>query len=264
MIPVLVALMLSALSVRAGVTNEMHLDVLSAGGRNYTNAVITRANAAYAVVSCEGGMVQIPMSDMPAAYQAQFGYTPARAAQFLNAENRIQKQRRDADNARRAALAQGGTNRPVRIMAIIDETSNGGIPFCSAQGFAGGILVKNLPDSIRQFLAGYRQLQADIAGCEQQINNLKVPPTPPTNTVSKPHMGKNLMVGNGAGFAWVKPATNNAAAVRRNTEDQLKVLETELARQTANYDRCTTIIAHPSSEFFGQKPIWICVGIPPQ
>ena len=264
MIPVLVALILSALSASAGSTNEMHMNVLPAGGKTYTNAIITRANAAYAVVSYQEGMVRIPMSNLPAAYQAQFGYTPERAAQFLSEENRIQKEGRRASALARQAAAQAllGTNRLVRITAIIDETSNGGIPFCSAQGIPGGILIKNLPDSIRQFFAGYRQLQAEVAGCQQQINNLKVPATPPTNAVSKPRMGKSLMVGSGAGFAWVKTQTNNAAAVRQNAEDRLNELQAELDRQTANYDRCTTILAHPSGDFFGQKPIWICVGAP--
>ena len=260
-IPALAALILSLLAALAGDTNAIHIDALPAGGNIYTNAIITRANPAYAVVSYQEGMVRIPMSNLPAAYQAQFGYTPERAAQFLSEENRIQKEGRRASALARQAAAQArlGTNRLVRITAIIDETSNGDIPFCSAQGIPGGILIKNLPDSIRQFFAGYRQLQAEVTGCQQQINNLRVPSTPATNAVTKPHLGKSLMVGNGAGFAWVKTQTNNAAAVRRNAEDRLNELQAELDRQTANYDRCTTIVAHPSGDFFGQKPIWICV-----
>src|SRR5208282_2089554 len=114
--PVLLALILSALSALAGATNEIHVDALPAGGRIYTNATITRVTPAYAVVSCQDGIVQIPMSNMPAAYQTQFGYTPEKAAQFLEEQKQLQQKRRAAFMARQAALqAMAGTNRPVRI-----------------------------------------------------------------------------------------------------------------------------------------------------
>ena len=51
MIMVLLALILPVLAVLAGATNEIHIDALSAGGRIYTNATITRANPAYAMVN---------------------------------------------------------------------------------------------------------------------------------------------------------------------------------------------------------------------
>lgn len=263
-IPVLVALILSAVAALAGATNEMHIDALPAGGKIYTNATITHANPAYAVVSYQEGMVQIPMSNMPAAYQAQFGYTPEKAAQFLDEQKRIQKRRRAAFLARQAALqALAGTNRPVRIIAVFDDNTFGGFPLCAADGINDGILVENLPDSVRQFLTGYGQLKSDIADCEQQINRLKAPETSAAQPAPQPRMGKSTLVGNGAGFVKVVPAQNdNTAAVRRNLEDRLNFLNAELALSTTNFDRYTTIMAHPSGQDYGGKPIWTCIGIP--
>jgi hypothetical protein len=263
--PVLVVLILSVLSALAGDTNEIRVGTLPAGGRFYTNATITRVTPAYAVVSYQEGMVQIPMSNMPAAYQTEFGYTPEAAAQFLDEEKQMQKKRRAAVLAQQAALqARMGTNRPVRITAIDDNPSFGGIPFCTTDAIKGGMLVENLPDSVRQFMAGYRQLQADIADCQQRLNKLKVPEPPPTNTVPQPpRLGKKTWVSSSAGFSRIIPKDDNTAAIRRDTEDRLKTLNARLAQATADYNRNTTILAHPSGQSYGGKPIWVCVGLPP-
>ena len=261
--PVLLVLILSALSALAGATNEIHVDALPAGGRIYSNATITRVTPAYAVVSCQDGIVQIPMSNMPAAYQTQFGYTPEKAAQFLEEQKQIQQKRRAAFLARQAALqAMAGTNRPVRITAIDDDPSFGGFPFCSVDGIDGGILVENFPDSVRQFLAGYRQLQADVADCQQQLDNLKVPQPPPVPTNSPPRLGKQTWIGGSAGYARIVIPKNDGAAARRDLEDRLRTLTAQLDEATTNYNLNTTIIAHPSGQSYGGKPIWVCAGLP--
>lgn len=264
-LPFLLMLILFTLPVLADATNDIRVGTLPAGGKIYTNATITRVTPAYAVVNYQEGMVQIPMSDMPAAYQTQFGYTPEKAAQFLEDEKQIQKQRRAAVLARQAALqAQAGPNRSIRITAIDDDPAFGGYAFCSVDGINGGMLVENLPDSVRQFISGYRQLQADIADCQQQLDILKVPEPSPASTVSQqPHLGKKTWIGDGTGYARIVIPKNDDAAVRRNFEDRLKTLNARLAEATANYNLCTTIMAHPSGQSYVGKPVWVCVGIPP-
>ncbi len=66
--------------------------------------------------------------------------------------------------ARQAAYNQAvaslvGTNRP---FSILDDLSNGGIPRCVIPEAPNGILVKNLPDPVRNFLNRKNQLAADI------------------------------------------------------------------------------------------------------
>jgi len=263
-IPVLLTLILSVLSAPAGGTNEIRVGALPAGDKIYTNAIITRMTPAYAVVSYQDGMVQIPMSNMPAAFQAQSGYTPEKAAQFLDQERQTQRKRRAAFLAQQAALqALAGTNRIVRITDIDDDPSYGGFPFCSVDGLSSGILVENFPDSVRQFMSGYRQLQADIADCQQQLDNLKVPKPPPVPTNSPPRLGKQTWVGGSGGYARIViPNNDDIAAARQNIEDRLKMLNDRRAQATTNYNLYTTIIAHPSGQTYVGKPIWVCVGIP--
>jgi hypothetical protein len=269
MIPVLLMLVWSTLSGLAGLTNEIRVGKLPAGGNIYTNATITRMTPAYAVVSYQAGVVQIPMSNLSAVYQAQSGYTPEKAAQFLEEEKQSQKQRRAAVQAQLAAFRPvAGTNRLVRIITIDDNPNFGGFAFCSVDVLKGGILVENLPEAVRQFMSGYRQLQADVADGEQQVNRLKAA-EPPANAAPQPHMGKNGATRNNAtGVYYLLPAPkpNDPVAdwknARRNADDRLKALNARLAQATTNYDRYTTIIAHPSGQWYVGKPIWVCVGIP--
>jgi len=262
MMAVFVTLILSTLAVLAEVANEPQIPALPAGGKIYTNAIITRVTPAYVVVNYQEGIVQIPMSDLPPAYQDQFGYTPEKAAQFLDQEKQNQKKERAAVLARQAVLeALAGTNRLIRITTVSSDLSYHSIPFCSADGIDGGILVENLPDSVRQFFTGYGQLQAEIANCHQQLDNIKVPDTnaPP----QPPQMGKGLMVENGSSFASVGgPPKDNTAAIRQNLEDRLSALNAQMAQATTNYNLYTTIIGRPTGELYGGKPIWICTGLP--
>ena len=235
---------------------------LAVGNMVYTNAVITRVTPAYALVNYEAGVAQIPMSNLPAVYQDQFGYTPQKAAQFLDEERQIQKKQQAALQAEQASLrARLGTNRPVQITAIYDGLDYGGYPYCTADGMRVGILVENLPYSVRQFMAGYRQLQADVVNCQQQINHLKAAPAPaqPATTPT----GKVMLVGKGGNYILVDPPPDKTAAVRKEVENRLINLTAQLATATSNYDLYTTIIAHPSGQFYVEKPIWICIGIPP-
>jgi hypothetical protein len=198
---------------------------------------------------------------LSAAYQARFGYTPEKAAQFLNEERQTQKKRRAAFQTQQAApRTLAGTNRPVRITAIDDRLQYGGFPLCSVDVVQGGMLVENFPDSVRQFMSGYRQLQVEVADCQQQLDSLNSvakslakPPPPPT-------LGKS---GNRAAVLWAySQQTNNLASSRRDLEYRLQTLTDQLARATTNYNLYTTIIAHPSGQSYVGKPIWVCVGVP--
>jgi putative endonuclease len=123
-----------SLSRRAGI--EPVIGVLPAGGQFYTNARITSVTPAHAVVSFDGGIVQLALSNLPASCQKKYGYDPDKAAKYLAEEKQKLQERRAALMARQAAYNQGvallaGTNRPVQIVSILDEVSNGGIPRCA-------------------------------------------------------------------------------------------------------------------------------------
>src|ERR1700690_4150175 len=74
-------------STRAGRAYEIPLDLLSIGGKVYTNTTIIFYNPAYAVVVFYDGLVRMAISNLPADFQTQFAYSPQIAAQFLAEED---------------------------------------------------------------------------------------------------------------------------------------------------------------------------------
>lgn len=196
-------LLLVALSTSAQ-TNEPVIGVLPAGGQFYTNARITRVTPAYAVVSYNGGIVQLALSNLPASYQEKYGYDPDQAARYLADKKQMLQERRATQNARQAAYNQAvaslaGTNRPVQVISILDELSNGGIPRCAVPDVPDGILVKNLPDPVRNFLNRKKQLAADINSFSDKVQadasaaarrRPLLPPMPPR--IQTPSMRKTI------------------------------------------------------------------------
>jgi hypothetical protein len=245
-------------------TNQPVIEVLPADGQFYTNAQITRVTPAYAVVIYDRGIVQLALSNLPASYQKKFGYDPDKAARFLADERQKVQEQRAALIARQAAYnravaALTGTNRPVQIIAILDEVSNGGIPLCAIPEAPEGVLVKNLPDSVHSFLNRKIQLAADI-------NSFNAKVQADTSTADR-------AVAVAPTFASPYPdvidaqnnqrAQANLMAVKAREEqaelDQMKKTMSDLEIETA--DR-TTITAFPTGQFFGKFEIWNCVGMP--
>ena len=256
-------LLLAALSTFAQ-TNEPVIDVLPAEGQFYTNAQITLVTPAYAVVSYDDGIVQLALSNLPASYKEKYGYDPDKAAKYLADEKQKVQEQRAAEMTRQTAYNQAvasltGTNRPVLIISILDEQSNGGIPLCAVPDVPNGILVKNLPDPVRSFLNRKKQLAVDIDSFSDKVQAdgsaaaraEAVAPTfasPDPDTLDAQNNQRaqaNLM----------------AVKVREERAELAKMKKTmnDLDAETA--DR-TTIMAFPTSQFFGRFEIWDCVGMP--
>jgi hypothetical protein len=258
-----VFLLLIALSAFAQ-TNEPVIGVLPAGGVSYTNARITRITPAYAVVSYEGGIVQLALSNLPVAYQKKYGYDPDKAAQYLADEKQKAQERRAALVARQAAYNQAmaalaGTNRPVQLLSILDEQSNGGIPLCATPDVPDGVLVKNLPDPVRSFLKQKQQLAADVNAFSDQLQAdaaaaARAQAVAPAYSSTDPD---------------VNDAQNRQRAQANLMAMRVKDNQAELARMKKTLDDLdaeapgrATIMAFPTGQFFGGFEIWTCVGMP--
>jgi hypothetical protein len=256
-------LLLVAVSTSAQ-TNEPVIEVLTAGGQFYTNARISHVTPASAVVIYDGGSVQLALSNLPVSYQEKYGYDPVKAARFLADEKQKVQAERAALMARQAAYNRAvasltGTNRPVQILSILDEQSNGGIPRCAVPDAPDGILVKNLPDSVRSFLNRKRQLAADIRSFSDKVRAdtsaaVRAQAMAPTLASRDPD---TLDAQNN------QRAQANLLAVKAGEEraelDEMKKTLSDLDAETA--DR-TTIVAFPTGQFFGRLEIWNCVGMP--
>jgi hypothetical protein len=240
------------------------IDVLAAGGQFYTNAQITHATPAYAVVIYDGGSAQLVLSNLPVSYQKRFGYDPDKAARFLADEKQKAQERRAALMVRQAAYNRAvaslaGTNRLVQIISILDEVSNGGIPLCAIPEAPDGVLIKNLPDPVKNFLNRKRQLAADVNSFSARVQAdtsaadraVAVAPTFASPDADMIDAQNN------------QRAQANLMAVKAREEqaelEQMKKTMGDLDAETV--DR-TTITAFPTGQFFGRFEIWNCIGMP--
>ncbi|MFZ0826669.1 MAG: hypothetical protein WAO02_04525 [Verrucomicrobiia bacterium] len=260
---ILSVLLLVGISVFA-LTNEPVVAVLPVSGQFYTNAQITRVTPAYAVVIYDGGIVQVALSNLPAAYQEKYGYDPEQAARFLADRNQKLQAQHAASMARQAAYSQAlaaraGTNRPVQIISILDEMSNGGYPLCAISNIPQGILVNNLTDEVRTFLNRKKQLAADISSFSDKVQA----------DASAAARAQAVAPAFAATDSATVEAQNNQRAQAnlmavsvQEEQEELAKMKSAMSGWDAETPARTTILAFPSGQFYGQYEIWNCVGMP--
>jgi hypothetical protein len=257
-------------------TIRVHADTnffnfLTCGDTTYTNATINQVTPAYATVTFPGGIVQVPLRDLPENLQQQYHYSSNAAAKFVLEQKEKSKQLRAVAAARRAAYeqamaAQMAQSKNIQVSSIIDETSNGGLPLC-AVGYSGGggdggenehpipgrILLSNLPSEVADFFRGYQKLKSDIATFESQ------PVTVTANsTVYKPdgtidQFGSQLAAQSAASDAY-----NQAKEAKREKLEQMKSQLDEL--KGSQWDH-TIVRAYPTGQTFGGYEVWTCTSM---
>ena len=252
----------AALTVSAN-TNEIHLDVLLTAQGNFTNATIIRLNPAYAMVNYPGGILMIADSNLPPDLQKQFDYSPSNAAAFLVSEKEKKKQadaayakRRAADLAYIASFA--GTNRVIRIASIDDETR---ITQCAAiiDGQNKEIFIRNLPQTVKDFVNSYNQLRADILALGERVHN---------DAKAAERADAFAPVAAAGDAAYVNSAmaqrdrANQMALNVEDAADKLAEMQDNLKTMHDEATEKTSVIAYPSSEFWGDQQVWVCTGVP--
>ena len=248
-------------------TNEPIIPVLTAGGQSYTNARITHATPAYAVVAYDGGIVQVALSNLPAVYQEKYDYRPEDAAKYLAKKRQEELQARARIQAQQATYQRyvaslAGTNQPVRIISI-----NANSPYlkCTAETKTGtrDINIKNLPDSVRDFVARLSQLRADVAGYESRVDDYtraakQADATAPSSAI--------LYTGGNAGDANAAMNQRARANLMMNNADdmqkQLQKMKDELVAMESQAVEKTTVLAYPTGQTYDQLEIWTCTGLP--
>ncbi len=242
-------------------TNEISLDVLLTGQGNFTNATIIRHNPAYAVVDYDGGIIKVADRNLPPDLQKQFGYSPANATKFLNQE--MEQHKADLEKAaamRAAELARiaylVGTNRIIYINAI--ESVEPLQCSITTDGINEHILVRNLPDSVREFVNQYNQMRADILALGDKVKD---------DTSAVRHADAQSSMANDYYAVNGVPAISDTAPAHANLEDEkdnLQQKQDDLKAMADEVPERTAVIAHPSGEFYAGLEIWDCVGLAPQ
>ena len=245
----ILVLLLLALPLGAQ-TNEL-IPVLICGDQSFTNARITQTSPAYAIVSYPGGIAQVAMSNLPAAYQQRYGYNPTNAEKYL-AEK---KQRELAARERQAASAKSeampaGAVQTIELTGILDETTYGGIPLCSVSGghAPGKILVKNMPGPVSDFLHRYQKLKADIDAEE----------TAPVNvTATATRRGPNH-----AARAAERAANRATREAKGERKVEVKQLRRQLSEMEKSRGQNASVRAYPTGQSWSGYEIWVCTGTP--
>ena len=248
-------------------TNEAPIAVLTAGSQTFTNARITHVTPAYVVVAYDGGIVQVPLSDLSPEYRAKYDYDPTNAATYLANQRQEQAQARARVQAQHAAYQRyvaslAGTNRPVRVLSI-----SGGAPYwtCSAETEAGTIdlNMKNLPDAVRDFIVQLNQRRGAVAAFEDRVDDYTrtarhAMAVAPSSTLV--YVGGNSVDPNAANNqrAQANLMMNQAEDMQR----QLDRMKADLAALEAQAVDKTTVLAYPTGQKYGQLEVWVCTGLP--
>jgi len=240
-------------------TNGPVIPVLSAAGQSYTNARIVQANPAYVVVQCDSGIVQLSLSNLPARYREKYGYSPEAAANFLAGEQQRQQRSRQAVQDQQVAYQRylaslAGTNRAVQILEVTADTSHGGWPLCIAANMERGILVKNLPDAIRNFFSQEAALQATIDTLSRQVERDRFATNAAANTA--PAMGLVYL-----NTPVTQPTPAQAAVTLQADQDRLTEVQETWTNLAAQAEVRTTIYAYPTGLSYGGYTLWNCTGM---
>jgi hypothetical protein len=246
-------------------------DILTCGADTYTNATISQVTPAYATVTYAGGIVQVPLHDLPENLQQQYHYNSNAAAQFRLEQKEKSKQIRAAAAARQAAYektmaAQIAQSKNIQVSSIIDETSNGGIPLC-AVGYSGGgggggenehpipgrILLSPRPAEVTDFFRGYQKLKSDIATLEAQPIVITANSTVYDSEGHVDQFGSQLASQSAASDAYYR-----ATEAKREKLEQMKSQLDELKDSQWNH---TTVRAYPTGQTFGGYEVWTCIGM---
>lgn len=243
---------------------------LECANATFTNATISTVTPAYATITYDGGVVQVHLAELPELLREQYHYNSNTAAQYLADKKRKSDTARASLAAQQAAYARNqaalaGQAVYIQIAGILDETSNGGLPLCSAAIMAGGgggpivpprLLLKNMPQEVRDFWRDYSNLKNQIATYEAQpiVVTANVPLYNSDGTVDQ--YGSQLAAQSAAADALYEAKQ----AKQANLERMNKRLQD---MDDSQFDH-TTIIAYPTGETFGGYPIWQCNGLAPK
>lgn len=218
--------------------------VLVCSNACYTNASIFRTNAAYVLVSSEGGLEKVSITNLPDEMQKRIGYNPAKAAAAL-AEERQQLAAYKARLAQETRKEQ--SQRKLQSVQIISVYNDFGK--CKVSGIApvySTNIMYDIPDSVRNYLADYYQLIQD-------------------STYGKYLEEKTEVIKSESKSLRVDPTTINTDGELVESKNSVvslkKTYAVRLAEVKSHLVQNTTVLAYPLGYAHDGFPVWQCVGV---
>jgi hypothetical protein len=159
-----------------------HYDLLQTKQGDFKDCTIIRTNPAYVVVSHDGSLTRVAITNLPALVQERIGYDPAKAAASLAAEQAHTKQVRMAQIAQQKYLASlAGTNQTVRCVSIQDAFG-----LCTIQILEWNtnsesykvtetrrVYMSGLPASVSGYFSAVQRLSNQAAGDAADADQMK-------------------------------------------------------------------------------------------
>ena len=121
--------------------------------------------------------------------------------------------------------------------------------------------IKNLPDSVRNFIAQLNQLRSDVAGFEDY--GVEAYTRAAKDAVAVAPTTTVLYTGTYSSDTDNQRARANL--MMNNAEDmqkQLQKMKDDLAAMESQSVDKTTVLAYPTGQTYDQLEIWICTGLP--
>jgi hypothetical protein len=240
-------------------TNELHLDFLVCSNKTYEDCTIIRVTPAYAVVSYSGCLEKVPLAVLPDSLKQKYGYDQKKADAFLKSEKQNLAMKKAAALAAQAAdekfiASLAGTNRVIRITSIEGGV---GVLKCSAaiDGQVQPIMIRNLPDSVKNFVIQYNQLRNDILTFGEKIHN---------DALAAKRADASAPIGAAGDAAYVnsvmaqRDRANQMAVNVEDEADRLKQMQDDLEKMASDSVEKTSIYAYPTGQNYAGLSIWQC------
>lgn len=220
--------------------------VLVCSNACYTNASIFRTNAAYVLVSYEGGLEKVSITNLPDEMQKSIGYDSAKAAAAISEEQgkiAAHKARLAQEAAQEAYKEQAERkSQAVQIISVYDDFGK-----CKISGIApvySTVIMYDIPDSVRDYLADYYQVLQDSTVGKYEEENMSFN-SYKSKFSSKYHYGDT--------------GGNNSSA--HSEEGFNKSFKSRLPKLEEHLVQSTTVLAYPLGYAHDGFPVWQCVGV---
>jgi hypothetical protein len=257
---ILTGLIVAALAASAQLATDITLTNLQ--GRVYSGITVDHTNNMGLVwTKPDGSEGMIKYKDLPPDQLARYRVSAKTVAAAIATEDKNKKLLAQQQAAYAKSLSATGAVQTIQVSAILDETSNGGIPLCSVEYGGGGgssdnhpipsrLLLKNLPDGVRKYLNDYNRLKSDITALEDQPITVTANSTVYNSDGSVDQYGSQL-----ASQSAADDAIYQAKEAKR---DKLELMNRRLDDlKDAQFER-TMIRAYPTGQTFGSYEIWAC------
>ena len=218
--------------------------VLVCSNACYTNASIFRTNAAYVLVSYEGGLEKVSITNLPDEMQKSIGYDSAKAAAAISEEQKkiaAHKARLAQEAAQEAYKEQAERkSQTVQIISVYDDFGK-----CKISGIApvySTVIMYDIPESVGDYLADYYQVLQDSTVGKYEEGDMSF----------NSYKYKSKFSSKDNGF--ISSSAHSEEGFNKSFKSRLPKLEEHLVQST-------TVLAYPLGYAHDGFPVWQCVGV---